>query len=104
MLFVEAGFQELDDQVIGRSWVRKDGFAWAKITRDIIVGRAKHLLDTLRAKTPEKLPTELSVEVLRKVKISQGTFRDRWGGQGAMSNSFMCMVRYACTDAQQVPS
>jgi hypothetical protein len=86
MLFVEAGFRELDDQVTGRSPVRKDGLAWARITREIIVRRARRLL------------AELPPEARRGVRIGEGGFKDRWPGLGGMSDFFMCMVRYACTD------
>jgi hypothetical protein len=86
MLFVEAGMRELDDQLIGRSPVRKDGLAWARITRDIIVRRARRLL------------AEVSGTSRWGVRVGEGGFKDRWPGLGGMSNFFMCMVRYACTD------
>jgi hypothetical protein len=92
MLFVETGLQELDDQVVGRSLVRRDRLTWAKITRTTVIGRTKRLYDALIKKPPE----DVSEEVLREVKIGEGAFKDRWDGQGAMANYFMCMVRYAC--------
>jgi hypothetical protein len=86
MLFVEAGLRELDDQLIGRSPVRKEGLTWARITRDVIVRRARRIL------------AELPAAVRRGARVGEGGFKHRWPDLGGMSNFFMCMVRYACTD------
>jgi hypothetical protein len=83
MLFVEAGLRELDDQLVGRSPVRREGLTWARITRDIIVQRARRIL-------PEV--------AVRGVRVGEGGFKDRWPGLGGMSNFFMCMVRYVCAN------
>lgn len=86
MVFVEAGFRELDDQLIGRSPTPKEGLTWASITRDTIVERAGRILP------------ELSASDSRDVSVGEGAFKYRWDGRGGMSKYFMCMVRYGCAD------
>lgn len=86
MLYVEAGFRELDDQLVGRSPNWKEGLSWARITREIIVERAK------------RISTKLSEADRSGLRVGEGGFKYRWPRLGGMSNYSMCVVRYACVD------
>jgi hypothetical protein len=86
MLFVEAGLRELGDQLAGRSTHGREDLGWARITRDIIVDRAKRIASN-----------ELDERDRQGLRVGQGAFKYRWPGLGGMSDFLMCLIRYACT-------
>jgi hypothetical protein len=86
MLFVEAGLRELDDQLAGRSTHGREDLGWARITREIIVDRAKRIA-----------ANELDECHRQGLRVGEGAFKYRWPSLGGMSDFVMCLVRYACT-------
>jgi hypothetical protein len=86
MLFVEAGLRELDDQLAGHSTHGREDLGWARITREIIVDRAKRVA-----------ASELDERDRQGLHVGEGAFKYRWPGLGGMSDFVMCLVRYACT-------
>lgn len=83
MLFVEAGFREIEDQLSGRSTLGRDDLG-LRITRKIVVARANRIM-------LDELPEH-------GLSVGEGGFKDRWPGDGGMFNFFMCLVRYSFFD------
>ncbi|MFS8095710.1 hypothetical protein LFM09_01100 [Lentzea alba] len=81
MVFLEGGLREIDDQLSGRNSRSRDELAGARLTRDIVLRRAR----------------EIAAEVPEEVHVGAGAFRDRWPGRGGMANFFMCLMKYTCT-------
>lgn len=88
MVYLEGAARELDDQLCGRSSFGRDDLGWARITRSIVVRRAK------------RIAGELSEHGSPKLRLGEGGFKYRWRSYGGMSDFFMCLVRYVCTAPQ----
>jgi hypothetical protein len=86
MLLVEAGLREMDDQLAGRTKHVREDLGWARLTREIIVERARKIA-----------ANELDERDRQGVRVGEGAFKYRWPGLGGMSDFVMCLVRYACT-------
>jgi hypothetical protein len=80
MAFLEGGLREIDDQLSGRNSRSRDELAGARLTREIVLGRAADVLTELTEPAP----------------IGEGAFRYRWVGNGGMANYFMCLIKYTC--------
>jgi hypothetical protein len=85
MLLLEAGLREIDEQLSGRSTAGRDELGWARITRQLVVGRAARIA---RA--------ELSAADRCDLSVGEGAFKYRWQGCGGMADYLACLVRYSC--------
>jgi hypothetical protein len=80
MVLLEAGLREVEDQLAGRGRYPAEDLGWARITRRLVVKRAKRIAQT---------------ELTEPVNVGEGAFKYRWPGLGGMADYFMCLVSYS---------
>lgn len=85
MLFLEAALRETHDQLSGLSKDGTDDLGWARISRRLVVRRARRLAAEKLAESDRQ-----------GLQLGEGGFRDRWPGWGGRSNFLACVVRYFC--------
>lgn len=84
MVLLEAGLREVEDQLAGLGRYPTEDLSYARITRKVVVNRAKRIAKT-----------ELPESDRKGFNIGEGAFKYRWRGLGGMADYFQCLVSYS---------